>query len=111
MAALSRLSRDEIEYRPARNSPSFEGFFVMGHFVYIIYSETKDVYYKGETTEVNKRLEQHNNNLSKYTSGKGPWKLVFIEEFQTRTEALIKEKMLKRQNRQYIEWLIKQSEK
>ncbi|MBA3663219.1 MAG: GIY-YIG nuclease family protein [Bacteroidetes bacterium] len=78
----------------------------MGHFVYIIYSETKDIYYKGETSEVNQRLHQHNNNLSRFTADKGPWKLVFIEEFETRSEALKKEKQIKRLNRKSIEKII-----
>lgn len=56
-----------------------------------------------------KRLEAHNLGMSIYTRGKGPWKLVYIEEFSTRTEALKREKMLKRQNRRYIEWLILQT--
>jgi putative endonuclease len=44
--------------------------------------------------------------LGHFTAGKGPWKLVYQEKFETKTEALKKEKMLKRQNRKYIEWLI-----
>jgi len=80
----------------------------MSHYVYIIYSESSDVHYKGEAVDVYKRLEAHNSGMSTYTRGKGPWRLVYIEEFSTRTEALKREKMLKRQNRRYIEWLILQ---
>jgi putative endonuclease len=47
-------------------------------------------------------------DLSTYTSGKGPWTLVYIEECPDRTAALKREKMLKKQNRRYIEWLLKQ---
>ena len=87
------------------------GFFVkkMSHFVYIIYSSKVDVYYKGESLNPYDRLIAHNSNLSPYTSGKGPWKLVYIEELDNKTEALKREKMLKRQNRKYIEWVLKQS--
>jgi putative endonuclease len=80
----------------------------MSHFVYIIYSKRQDIYYKGESVEPAKRLVQHNENLNRYTSGKGPWELVYVEEFENRTLALKREKMLKRQNRKYLEWLIQQ---
>lgn len=53
-----------------------------------------------------KRLEFHNTDKSKYTSGKGPWVLVYQEEYETRSEAMKREKQLKRQNRKYLEWLI-----
>jgi putative endonuclease len=80
----------------------------MPHFVYIIYSKTFNVYYKGESQDPYKRLGFHNSNLSTYTANKGPWELVYLEEFDNRTLALKREKMLKKQNRTYLEWLIKQ---
>jgi len=76
--------------------------------VYIIYSASSDIYYKGVSENYLGRLEQHNNNLSRYTAGKGPWKMVYVEEFVSKTDALVREKMLKRQNRKYLEWLILQ---
>ncbi len=78
------------------------------HFVYIIYSETFGIYYKGETSDISARLSAHNQNKSNYTANKGPWKLVYLEKLSTRSEALKREKMLKKQNRKYIEWLILQ---
>jgi putative endonuclease len=80
----------------------------MGHFVYIIYSQKHDVYYKGEAADVLARVADHNADRSTYTSGKGPWKLVYFEELANKTEALRREKILKRQNRRYLEWLIQQ---
>ncbi|WP_209565799.1 GIY-YIG nuclease family protein [Flavobacterium sp. 1355] len=41
--------------------------------VYIIYSKTFDIYYKGFSEDVPHRLLYHNENRSKYTSNKGPW--------------------------------------
>ena len=73
--------------------------------VYMI-SNPKGIYYKGFTTDVNRRLEEHNSPLGKYTSDKGPWKLIFIKSFQVKSEALKYEKMLKRQNHTYLDWLI-----
>jgi putative endonuclease len=53
-------------------------------------------------------LNQHNDNLSDYTKGKGPWRLVFVQEFELQKEALIQEKKLKRCNKKYLQWLIRQ---
>ena len=78
------------------------------HYVYIIYSPSHDAYYKGYSTDYLRRLEQHNAGKTTYTKNKGPWKLVYAEELGSKKEALIKEKMLKRQHRQYLLWLFKQ---
>jgi len=42
-------------------------------------------------------LEYHNQGLSKYTSKKIPWKLVYIELFETKLEANQRELFLKKQ--------------
>ena len=78
----------------------------MSFFVYIIQSEDKAILYKGFTTDPEKRLYEHNHNLSRYTSGKGPWNLVYLETFEEKKLALIREKQLKRSNQKYLKWLI-----
>jgi putative endonuclease len=78
------------------------------HFVYVIYSENLDVFYKGYSSDISKRLFEHNNNLSKYTSDKGPWKLLFVQEFSQKREALIRERSLKKCNKDYFLWLTAQ---
>lgn len=75
-------------------------------YVYIIYSEKLLVYYKGFTTDFAKRLEYHNSGKSKYTSRTSDWILVYQREFQTKKEALIEEKRLKKLNRESILKLI-----
>ncbi|GAB1447073.1 GIY-YIG nuclease family protein [Bacteroidota bacterium] len=72
---------------------------VLEHFVYILFSEKQDVFYKGYTTNPEKRLEEHNQNKSRYTKGKSPWKLVFTKKFETKSEALKEELRLKKLNR------------
>jgi len=79
------------------------------HLTYILYSPTADIYYKGYTTNPQQRIQQHNNGESRYTKEKGPWECVFLREFDSKTNALEYEKMLKRQNRSYILWVIQQS--
>jgi putative endonuclease len=68
------------------------------HYVYVIYSESCGIYYKGETENPLKRLEAHNKNLSEYTRNKGPWVLIFLEEHPDRKAALKREKQIKRLN-------------
>jgi hypothetical protein len=61
----------------------------MPYYVYIVYTQGSDIYYKGFTTDPKKRLDEHNAGLSRYTSHDGPWIIVYLEEFQSKTEALI----------------------
>jgi len=78
----------------------------LAFFVYILYSKSKDVYYKGFTENPQKRFTEHLEGKSQYTSQTNDWELVFIRSFELKTEALKYEKMLKRQNQNYLRWLI-----
>jgi len=69
---------------------------MMSFYVYIIYSPKYDKYYKGFTLNPQKRLEEHNDGLSRYTSNFRPWKLVFLEKFNDKTKALKRERGLKK---------------
>ena len=63
-------------------------------------------YYIGYTTDLNRRLSEHNSGKSSYTSGKMPWKVIYYEIFSTKKEALKREKFLKKQrNRTFYEKL------
>ena len=76
------------------------------HFVYIIFSHSNNIYYKGYSQNPFTRLKYHNQNKSRYTSNKGPWELVYIKSFADKRSALKYERMLKRQNSKYLRWLI-----
>jgi putative endonuclease len=76
------------------------------YYVYILESEVDGDFYKGSTQDYMKRLEQHNNGESEFTATKRPWKLIFVQVFETKKEALIQEKKLKRCNKEYLRWLI-----
>jgi putative endonuclease len=78
------------------------------YYVYILESLLDGDYYKGSTSDYVKRLERHNNGESQFTRSKMPWKIVFVQEFETKTDALIQEKKIKRTNKEYLRWLIKQ---
>ena len=64
-------------------------------YVYILESESTGLLYIGQTREPEKRLEDHNRGGSPYTKGKGPWHLIYLQEFESRSEALACEKKYK----------------
>ena len=78
----------------------------MKYFVYILYSKSLDVYYKGFSTDVEKRLEYHLNSQHKFTSKTKDWVIVYKKEFSEKSEALKEEKRLKKLNRRSIEKLV-----
>ncbi|MFY0688584.1 MAG: GIY-YIG nuclease family protein [Cyclobacteriaceae bacterium] len=76
-------------------------------FVYIIQSEKDSTFYIGYTSNLERRITQHNESKSGYTSRKKPWKLVYAEEFSNKSEALIREKFIKKQkNKDFYKKLI-----
>jgi putative endonuclease len=60
----------------------------MPYFVYILKSEATRNSYVWHTANLGKRLAEHNNGKSISTRNKRPWKLIYQEEFQTRSEAI-----------------------
>ena len=63
--------------------------------VYILKSESSGKLYTGHTHDLKSRLATHNMGFSQYTKGRGPWKLIYSEEFNTRGEAMKREKFFK----------------
>jgi putative endonuclease len=78
-------------------------------YVYILKSLKDGTYYKGFTEDYKKRLEEHNSGLSRFTSGKLPWQLIYVEAHSTKKDALIREKKLKKCKSDYFEWLALQN--
>jgi predicted GIY-YIG superfamily endonuclease len=56
-------------------------------------------YYIGLSDDVSRRLNDHNDGVSRWTKGKGPWTLVWTSEFLSLSEARKLENKLKRQGR------------
>jgi putative endonuclease len=67
----------------------------MEYFVYILESEIDGRLYKGQTSDIDKRIKEHNSGKTKSTRGYMPWKLVYFERFETREEAVLREKYFK----------------
>ena len=51
--------------------------------------------YIGQTADLARRLSEHEAGLARYTSSRGPWQLVFTEEYDTRSEAMRRRSFLK----------------
>ena len=80
--------------------------YLMPFYVYIIQSHIDKSYYKGSSEDPLRRLMQHNNSESRYTSAKIPWKIVYAEICADKREALIREKAMKKYGHERIEKLI-----
>ncbi|MBU2444069.1 MAG: GIY-YIG nuclease family protein [Bacteroidetes bacterium] len=76
-------------------------------FVYILYSEKIDKYYVGYTSDLDLRINRHNEGWGKFSLKGIPWKLVYHERFKTKSEAINRELQIKkRKSRKFIESLI-----
>jgi len=77
------------------------------HFVYILYSSTRDKYYVGSCEDVNKRLIKHNTNHSGFTGKTGDWVIKWTKGYANKLDALKREKQIKAwKSRKMIEKLI-----
>jgi putative endonuclease len=64
-------------------------------------------YYIGYTSDLEKRLNDHNTGISTFTAKAQDWKLLYNEAFDSREEAHQRElEIKKKKSRKYIEWLI-----
>ncbi|MDM7919750.1 MAG: GIY-YIG nuclease family protein [Methanosarcina sp.] len=68
-------------------------------YVYIIYSESADMYYVGHTNDPVRRLTEHNTSEEiKFTAKYRPWKMLLsLEVSEGRGEAIKIERFIKRQ--------------
>ena len=63
--------------------------------VYALYSKSIDRLYIGQTSDLERRLFEHSNGLSRFTKRASDWKLIHNETFESRLEAMKREKQLK----------------
>ncbi|MCX6746138.1 MAG: GIY-YIG nuclease family protein [Candidatus Parcubacteria bacterium] len=62
---------------------------------YVIQSLLNKRYYIGHTKNLDRRLEQHNSGKVRSTKSGMPWKLIYIEEFESKSEAYKRELQIK----------------
>ena len=64
-------------------------------YVYVIKSIHSDYLYKGHCENIEKRLKQHNSGMTQSIKAYAPCILVYQESFDTREEAIEREKYFK----------------
>ena len=82
----------------------------MAYFVYILESGKDGTYYVGHASNLEERLNRHNQGRSVYTRSNLPWKLIYWEVFRSKGDAVRREKEIKgHKNRKYIVSLVRAS--
>jgi putative endonuclease len=61
------------------------------YYFYVLYSLKDHHLYKGVTTDVNKRLKEHNSGRTKSTKSRRPFVMLHYEEYSDKTSALRRE--------------------
>lgn len=75
--------------------------------MYILKNEITSRYYIGSTSDIKRRLIQHQKGYTRTTKILGTTTLVYVEDFDTEVKARERERKLKSyKNKKYIEWLI-----
>jgi putative endonuclease len=65
------------------------------YYAYVLKSLSFDFYYKGHCQNIEKRLAEHNSGMTSSIKKYKPFKVVYFEEFESRTEAIKREKYFK----------------
>ena len=64
-------------------------------FAYVVRSVSTGYLYKGHCQNLEERLKQHNSGVTESIKTYIPFELVYFESFETREEAIIREKYFK----------------
>jgi putative endonuclease len=78
-------------------------------YTYVLKSLSHKTLYIGSSDNPEKRLEEeHNVGRVRYTKGRMPWRLIYKESYQTRGEAMKREKFLKSgRGRKFLDGILK----
>ncbi len=66
----------------------------MTYYVYLLKSE-EGYHYIGQTPDLGRRLSEHNPHTTHSTKHGNNWRIIYTEEFASRSEAMKREKWLK----------------
>lgn len=62
---------------------------------YILKSKNHAVTYVGMTNDLQRRINEHNQGKSMFTRRYAPWKVIYVERFETKEQAISREKFYK----------------
>jgi putative endonuclease len=86
---------------------NYYNFISMPSHLYILFSEKIKKYYIGSTTDIERRIIDHNRGKEKFTKTGMPWVIVYTEIFEDLIDARRRELYIKKQkSRKFIEALI-----
>ena len=66
------------------------------YYVYILYSQSKNKYYVGQTNDLERRLLQHNSSQVTSTKFGAPWDLKYFFQLEERAASVQLEKKIKK---------------
>lgn len=67
----------------------------MKYYAYVLKSKVDGRLYKGFTSNLDNRINEHNRGKTKSTKGYKPWELFYYEVFDSKEEAIKREKFFK----------------
>ena len=91
---LIKCSEGVPPYVAIRPAQAGKAFGAEMFYVYIIVNP-EGKHYTGIASDIETRLKKHNSKSSEWTKSRGPWKLLHEEEFETKNEALYRERVIK----------------
>lgn len=65
------------------------------HFVYLLQSKRNDRVYIGYTTDIRRRVAEHNSGEERFTKRDVPWVLIYCEIYRKKSDAKRRERRLK----------------
>jgi putative endonuclease len=66
------------------------------YVTYIIYSSKIEKFYTGQTSDLDRRMEEHNRGKTSFSASGMPWKLLYFRYFESRSEAIKLESFIKK---------------
>ena len=68
------------------------------HYVYVLQSQLDSTTYVGCSSDLRRRIQEHNSGRSPYTKSRKPWKLIYYEAYEILPTARKREYELKNNN-------------
>jgi|SRR3989344_1707522 len=72
------------------------------HYIYVLKSVILGELYIGQTNDLKRRFAEHNGKKNISTKHKAPFKLVYYEAYKSRSDAVYREKQLKKHSQAYV---------
>ena len=82
-------------FAPEAHPPLAEELINMSYQIYVLKSLSDGIRYIGSGKTADERLRRHNKGDYQFTKGHRPWKIIYIEDYLTRADAVRREKFLK----------------